>query len=118
MTEMQKFQIPVEKLRRACDCEKELNFCESSKDVAPFETVIGQDRALRAMQFGLMMDLPDYHIFVVGPQGTGKSTFTQSTVSKRRWPERFRMIGAIFTISVIRISRSPFRSTGNGTRVS
>ncbi|MFA0814162.1 MAG: Lon protease family protein [Anaerofustis sp.] len=82
MTEMQKFQIPVEKLRRACDCEKELNFCESSKDVAPFEQVIGQDRALRAMQFGLMMDLPDYHIFVVGPQGTGKSTFTQSTVSK------------------------------------
>ena len=82
MTDIRQYQIPTEKLRRVCDTEQELAFCTSSEDAVPFEDVIGQDRALRAMQFGLMMDLPDYHIFVVGPQGTGKSTFTQAMVSK------------------------------------
>jgi hypothetical protein len=72
MTEMQKFQIPVEKLRRACDCEKELNFCESSKDVAPFEQVIGQDRALLGHAIRIDDGSAGLSIFVVGPQGTGK----------------------------------------------
>jgi hypothetical protein len=48
----------------------------------PLEGFIGQERAVRAMQFGLSMTAPGYNIFVVGPPGTGKSTYVQAIVSK------------------------------------
>ncbi len=36
--------------------------------------LIGQDSALRALQFGLGIDKPGYNVFVTGLTGTGKST--------------------------------------------
>lgn len=36
--------------------------------------IIGQNRALRALHFGMGMAAKGYNIFVVGPAGTGKST--------------------------------------------
>jgi lon-related putative ATP-dependent protease len=59
-----------------------LKFCKTSKDVTILEGVIGQDRAVKSMEFGLSMNAPGYNIFVLGSQGTGKSTYTQSVVSK------------------------------------
>jgi lon-related putative ATP-dependent protease len=76
------FKVPIEKLRRICDFNEELKFCETSKEVEPYDGVIGQERADKAMKFGLAMRDPGYNIFVVGPQGTGKSTYTQAIVNK------------------------------------
>ncbi|MHC1719799.1 MAG: Lon protease family protein [Clostridiaceae bacterium] len=77
-----RFRIPVEKLRKVCDYEAELRFCNTSEDVKAYDGVIGQERADQAMNFGLGMSDPGYNIFVVGPQGTGKSTYTQAIVSR------------------------------------
>lgn len=75
-------KVPVEKLKRTCNIENELHFCKTSKDVSILEGVIGQGRAVKSMDFGLSMNAPGYNIFVLGPQGTGKSTYTQAAVSK------------------------------------
>jgi len=79
---MDNFKVPIEKLRRICNFEEELKFCKTSEDAKPFDGVIGQERADKAMNFGLAMRDAGYNIFVVGPQGTGKSTYTQAIVSK------------------------------------
>lgn len=78
-----KFRIPLEKLKRVCQCDTELGFCESSLDLPPLDGVIGQERAVRSMEFGLAMDAPGYNIFVVGPPGTGKSTYVQAIVEHK-----------------------------------
>ena len=36
--------------------------------------LIGQDRALRAIEFGMQMRAHDYNIFVLGPAASGKRT--------------------------------------------
>lgn len=82
MVPAEKYAIPLEQLKRVCDCEQELSFCQTSMDVPPLEGVIGQDRAVRSMKFGLDMDAPGYNIFVVGPPGTGKNTYVSSVVTQ------------------------------------
>ena len=72
-------EVAVEKLRRKCQ-DAELAFCTTSADVPPLDDFIGQQRAVSAMQFGLSMKAQGYNIFVVGPPGTGKTTYTQTVV--------------------------------------
>jgi lon-related putative ATP-dependent protease len=78
----EKFKVPVDKLRKICSVSEDLNFCQTSKDASVLKGVIGQDRAVKSMEFGLAMEAPGYNIFVLGPQGTGKTTYTQTVVSQ------------------------------------
>jgi lon-related putative ATP-dependent protease len=80
MEQYSQYQIPLDKLKRVCDCASEMGFCKTSLDVPPLDEVIGQERAVRSMEFGLAMDAPGYNIYVVGPPGTGKSTYVQAVV--------------------------------------
>ncbi|MFO7941613.1 MAG: ATP-binding protein [Bacillota bacterium] len=50
---------------------------------SPRTEIIGQERAVRSMQFGLDMDSPGYNIFMTGETGTGKSTYARTTVSRK-----------------------------------
>ena len=45
----------------------------STADLAELEEVIGQERAVRALTFGLDIPSPGYHSNALGPVGTGKS---------------------------------------------
>jgi lon-related putative ATP-dependent protease len=80
--DMEKYRVPADKLKKTCSICTDLNFCKTSKDVTLLEGVIGQDRAVKSMEFGLSMEAPGYNIFVLGPQGTGKTTYSQMVVSK------------------------------------
>jgi lon-related putative ATP-dependent protease len=79
---IEKYKVPVDKLKKSCSVCADLNFCETSKDVSLLEGVIGQDRAVKSMEFGLSMEAPGYNIFILGPQGTGKTTYSQTVVAK------------------------------------
>ena len=79
---IEKYKVSVDKLRNECSICGDLNFCQTSKDVSVLEGVIGQDRAVKSMEFGLAMEANGYNIFVLGPQGTGKTTYSQTVVSK------------------------------------
>src|SRR5690606_23948356 len=48
--------------------------CRMSDEMPPLEGIIGQDRAMRALSFGLGIQQAGYHIYVSGIPGTGKTT--------------------------------------------
>ena len=75
-----------EQLRRTCD-PKALKFA-TTDDISPLSTVIGQQRAVEAIAFGLNVAGPGYHIFVTGLEGTGKTTIVRDLVARhaRRRP--------------------------------
>ena len=50
---------------------------ETTKDVEPFHGVLGQERAVNAIQFGVAMERPGYNIFVMGDTGTGRSSYVR-----------------------------------------
>ncbi len=53
-----KYRLTVDQLKKTCSIEKELKFCSTSKDGSVLDGVIGQDRAVRSMEFGLSMRAP------------------------------------------------------------
>ncbi len=55
-------------------CDPALFNCESTRNLEPHEGIIGQDRALQALKFGLHIQEPGFNIFVSGQAGTGKTT--------------------------------------------
>ena len=77
---MEKYAVPVERLKKICNVDLELGEYSEAQEPEVYKGVIGQERAVLAMEFGLGMDAPGYNIFVVGPHGTGKSTYTEAIV--------------------------------------
>ena len=67
-----KYEVPTESLRWRCDPESYGFQC--TDEIEPLQTLIGQDRAIRAINFGLAMDKKGYNIFVTGITGTGKAS--------------------------------------------
>jgi len=72
--------VAAEDLRRICD-PAQFDFRDTS-ELKPLESVIGQERAVQAIDFGLNMKSAGYNIFVTGPVGTGKSTIIHDIVNK------------------------------------
>lgn len=82
MKDRDQYKVPLEKLRKICNYEQELDFCKTSLEESPICEIIGQDRAVKSMEFGLGMDVPGYNIFVVGEPGTGKNTYAKNAILK------------------------------------
>jgi lon-related putative ATP-dependent protease len=53
--------------------ESELKF-KSTAELDPIDTIIGQERAVKALQFGVEIKSPGYNVFVSGIAGTGRLT--------------------------------------------
>ncbi|OEC34015.1 Predicted ATP-dependent protease [Pseudomonas cuatrocienegasensis] len=49
----------------------------STDDLEPFRGVLGQERAVDALQFGVAMPRPGYNVFVMGEPGTGRFSFVR-----------------------------------------
>ncbi|MBD1587996.1 Lon protease family protein [Pseudomonas typographi] len=49
----------------------------STDDLEPFRGVLGQERAVDALQFGVAMPRPGYNVFVMGEPGTGRFSFAK-----------------------------------------
>ena len=67
-----RLRTPIEKLTVRLS-ESELGF-DTTREVPPLEGTIGQDRALRALEFGLGVEQRGFNIFVSGAPGTGRAT--------------------------------------------
>ncbi len=65
-------ELPVDRLRRICDPQT-LGY-ETTEEMEPLETIIGQERAVRALEFGLGIKEFGFNIYVAGLPGTGKTT--------------------------------------------
>jgi lon-related putative ATP-dependent protease len=64
--------LETSELRRAVD-PASLGF-KTTEELHPIAGLIGQDRALKAIQFGANIKSHDFNIFVLGPAASGKST--------------------------------------------
>ena len=78
--DISKYEVPVDKLCWHCD-PTVFDF-ECTKDLAPLREFIGQDRAIRAIEFGLSMDRDGYNIYVAGLTGTGKTSAVKAYIKK------------------------------------
>ncbi len=65
-----RFRVPAEQLYRRCTPEEVGP--ETTREIAPLEEFIGQERAHRAISFGLRIQGYGYNIYASGRPGTGK----------------------------------------------
>ncbi len=75
-----KFEVPAEKLTWRCDLSFLPFTCTA--EMTPLEDFIGQDRAMRAIEFGLGVNKPGFNIFVTGLTGTGKNSIIKAYLKK------------------------------------
>jgi hypothetical protein len=73
-------EVPVEKLRWRCNPDA-LGF-ESTDECRDYNSIIGQDRAVRALMMGLQIGSPGYNIYAAGRSGTGKASTIMSILSQ------------------------------------
>ena len=60
---------------------------ESTDELDPIDTGIGQDRGIKALEFGLNVEVKGYNIYIEGPSGVGKTMYTKNyldTISKKK----------------------------------
>src|SRR4029079_4712996 len=79
-TAMRRLRVPAKQLRKACDT-RSLKF-KTTADLEPLEGTVGQDRAVRALDFGLSIGAGGFNVFVSGPPGTGRSTEVYEQVTR------------------------------------
>jgi lon-related putative ATP-dependent protease len=75
-----KFEVPADKLTWRCDLSFLPFTCTA--EMTPLEDFIGQDRAIRAIEFGLGVNKPGFNIFVTGLTGTGKTSIIRAFLKK------------------------------------
>ena len=73
-------KLSPSKLKSKFD-HKKLN-CRSTEELIPLEGIIGQDRAVKALQFGLNIEDGGFNIFVAGYSGTGRMTGVKNFVEE------------------------------------
>ncbi len=63
--------------------EKALTSFKSTSEIAPLKEMIGQDRAVKAVEFGLSVPKTGYNVFVAGAPGTGKITYIRNHTNQK-----------------------------------
>lgn len=73
-------ELKPEDLRYTCDLA-EMHF-NTTAEVSPLDEFLGQERAVKATEFGLTIKQPGYNIFITGLTGTGRASYAQSIINK------------------------------------
>ena len=72
-------ELASSSLKNDCDPGK-LPFNDTS-ELEPYYGIIGQERAARAMEFGLNIRMKGYNLYLSGTSGTGKTSYANSFIS-------------------------------------
>ncbi|SCY48591.1 Lon protease family protein [Alkaliphilus peptidifermentans] len=73
-------RLAPERLTSPCKIEG-FDF-NTTADLKPLKGIIGQDRAVEALDFGLRMKKKGYNIYIAGLSGTGRSSYANSITEK------------------------------------
>lgn len=65
------------------DCRPDDFTFDTTAELNPLEGIIGQERAVKAFDFGLAVKMKGYNIYMSGPAGTGKTTYARRSTEKR-----------------------------------
>jgi lon-related putative ATP-dependent protease len=74
-------ELPIESLRKVCDTSH-LQFSNTS-ELTNLDGIIGQERAVQSLTFGLDIVSDGFNIYAAGAPGTGKTTAITSFVKNR-----------------------------------
>lgn len=80
-----KNELGYKDLKFTCD-PKIFNF-KTTDELESINTGIGQDRGIKALEFGLNVDINGYNVYVEGPYGVGKTAYVKnylSIISKKK----------------------------------
>ena len=75
-----KNELGYKDLKLTCD-PKVFNFT-TTDELEPINTGIGQERGIRALEFGLSVDINGYNVYVEGPYGDGKTAYVKNYLNK------------------------------------
>ena len=70
----------------------------NTSEVEPLEGILGQERAIEAMEIGLKIDNPAYNMYLAGDSGTGKTTYALNVLNKYAYKKLIIKIGVMFII--------------------
>lgn len=82
---MKNNELSYKSLKKYCNAEK-MPF-ETTEELEPISTGIGQDRGIKALEFGLNVDIKGYNLYLEGPSGVGKTMYTKKyldTICKKK----------------------------------
>ena len=75
-----KNELNYKDLKLTCD-QSLFNF-ENTSEVENITTGIGQERGIKALEFGLQVNVKGYNIYLEGPSGVGKTMYTKNYLNK------------------------------------
>ncbi|MCI8587629.1 MAG: AAA family ATPase [Clostridia bacterium] len=71
-----KNELSYKDLKMTCD-DKLFHF-ETTEELQPITTGIGQDRGIKALEFGININVKGYNLYLEGPSGVGKTMYTKN----------------------------------------
>ncbi len=69
-------ELSYTQLKKECD-PSTFKF-KTTKELEPFTGVIGQARGIKALEFGVNIDIKGYNIYMEGPTGIGKTIYARN----------------------------------------
>ncbi|MDD4802611.1 MAG: ATP-binding protein [Syntrophomonas sp.] len=79
--DLNKYRVKVNNLSK--NCKPSLFKFSSTSEIPPLPGIIGQDRAVRSLAFGLDMNIEGYNIYLAGYFGTGKTTLARKMLNEK-----------------------------------
>ena len=73
-------EIPVKKLKYTCD-PSVFKF-KTTEELKNNYKGVGQERGIASLEFGLRVDTKGYNLYLEGPTGSGKTTYTKNYLTK------------------------------------
>jgi len=79
-------ELSPEKVRSICD--PDLIHCKTTEELVPSKEIVGQERAIRALNFGLGIKERGFNIYVAGLPGTGRTTAAKNFLEEMARKEK------------------------------
>lgn len=79
------FELSYRDLKSTCN--PNIFKFETTESLEPIASGIGQDRGIKALEFGLNVDINGYNLYIEGPSGVGKTMYTKhylESISKKK----------------------------------
>lgn len=73
-------ELSYTQLKKECD-PATFKF-KTTKELEPFTGTIGQSRGIKAVEFGLNIDIKGYNLYLEGPSGIGKTIYSQNRLNE------------------------------------
>lgn len=74
-------ELDYTQLKNTCS-PTDFNF-QTTAELKTLDGIIGQERAVKALDFGLAVKMKGYNIYMSGPSGTGKTTYARNSAEKK-----------------------------------